>query len=140
VAESREPDAFDQAVRALRHADRSRAELDARLERQGIPVAEREEALARLERLGYLEDGRVARARAEQLAGRGSGDALIRHDLEQRGIGAETIEEALAALEPERERAARVVAQRGGGARTARYLASRGFAYDAVAEVVAPQE
>jgi regulatory protein len=133
-------DAFDQAVRALRHADRSRAELDERLARKGVPAAERAEALERLEQLGYLEDGRVARVRAEQLAGRGSGDALIRHDLERRGIGAETIEEALAALEPERERAARVVAQRGGGARTARYLASRGFAYEAVAELVAPED
>jgi regulatory protein len=140
LAASRESDAFDQAVRALRHADRSRAELDERLERKGVPAAERAEALARLERLGYLEDGRVARARAEQLAGRGSGDAFIRDDLERRGIAGEAIEEALAALEPERERAARVVAQRGGGARTARYLASRGFAYDAVAELVARED
>jgi regulatory protein len=133
-------EAFDQAVRALRHADRSRAELDARLERRGIAAAEREEALERLERLGYLGDGRVARTRAEQLAARGSGDALIRHDLERRGIAADEIEAALAALEPERDRAARVVAQRGAGARTARYLASRGFAAEAIAELVATED
>jgi regulatory protein len=135
----RETDAFETAVRALRAADRSAAELAQRLERRGVGEAEREQALERLERLGYVDDGRVARRRAEQLAGRGSGDALIRDDLERRGIAAELVEEALAGLEPERERASRIVAERGPGARTARYLASRGFGEDAVAALVAPQ-
>ena len=96
--------------------------------------------LERLGRLGYVDDARVARTRAEQLAARGSGDALIRDDLERRGIGGEAIEEALAELEPERERAARVVAQRGRGPRTARYLASRGFGEEAFAALIAPAE
>jgi regulatory protein len=124
----------------LRAHDRTAAEVDARLERHGVAPAERAEVLERLGRLGYVEDGRVARARAEQLAARGSGDALIRDDLERRGIDADSIEAALAGLEPERERAARVVAQRGRSARTARYLASRGFGEDALAALVAPQE
>jgi SOS response regulatory protein OraA/RecX len=93
--------------------------------------------LERLRRLGYVADDRVARTRAEQLAARGSGDALIRDDLERRGIDADAIAEALAGLEPERERAARVVAERGRSPRTARYLASRGFGEDAVAALVA---
>ena len=49
--------------------------------------------------------------RAEQLAERGSGDALIRDDLERRGVAAELVERALDALEPERERAARIAAR-----------------------------
>lgn len=130
-------DAFELAVRALGAHDRTAAELDARLERRGVSPEEREEALERLERLGYLDDARVARDRAAQLAGRGSGNALIRHDLEGRGIAVEAIEDALASLEPERDRAARIVAERGRSARTARYLVSRGFGEDAVSALVA---
>jgi regulatory protein len=130
-------DAFEIALRALAAHDRTAAELDARLERRGLPAEEREEALERLEQLGYIDDARVARDRAAQLADRGSGNALIRHDLEGRGIAAEAIEDALRALEPERVRAARVVATRGRSARTARYLASRGFGEDTVAALVA---
>jgi SOS response regulatory protein OraA/RecX len=107
------------ALRALRAADRSRAELDARLERQGIDEAERRETLDSLERLGYLDDERTAALRAERLADRGYGDAYIRADLERRGLPSEG---ALAALEPETERASRFTS-RGPG-----WLARRGFA------------
>lgn len=98
---------------------------------------ERERALETLERIGYVDDARFARGRAAQLAGRGSGDELIRHDLEGRGLSADEIEQALAELEPERERAARLVAERGPGAKTARWLAARGFGEDAVEAAVA---
>ena len=84
-----------------------------------------------------MDDERFARSRAEQLAARGSGDALIRHDLEGRGIAAEHVETALDALEPERERAARLAEQRGRSVKTARYLASRGFGADALEGLVA---
>jgi regulatory protein len=127
-------------VRALRGRDRSTAELDARLERRGVGEDERERALETLERIGYVDDARFARARAEQLAARGSGDELIRHDLEGRGLSADEIEGALAALEPEGERAARVVAERGPGVKTARWLAARGFGEDALEAAVAREE
>jgi regulatory protein len=140
VAARREVDAFDVAVRALRAHDRSAAELADRLERRGVGEATRAEALKRLERLGYLDDGRVARARAEQLAARGSGDAFIAADLERRGIDAELVRDVLEALEPEAERAARIVAERGATPKTARFLASRGFGEDAVAALVAAEE
>ena len=106
------------ALRALRTADRSRAELDARLERKGVTEAERAELLDELERLGYLDDERVAALRAARLAERGYGDAHIRADLQVRGL---PTEEALAQLEPEPERATRF-ARRG-----ASWLARRGF-------------
>ena len=128
------------AVRALRTRDRSAAELDARLARRGVGDAEREQTLETLERIGYVDDERFARTRAEQLAARGSGDALIRHDLESRGIADEAVEDALAELEPERERAARIVTQRGRSVKTVRYLASRGFGDDALVGVVARDE
>lgn len=131
---------LDIAIRALRHRDRSAAELEARLARRGVEEGERAEVLETLARLGYLDDARVACTRAEQLAARGSGDALIRHDLEGRGIDAELVEAAVAALEPESARAARIVEQRGPGVKTARYLASRGFGEDALHAVVAQEE
>jgi regulatory protein len=133
-------DALDEAFRALRFRDRSAAELDTRLERRGVDEAAREHALETLERIGYVDDVRFARTRAEQLAARGSGDALIRHDLDGRGISPEQVEEALATLEPERERAARITGQRGRSLKTARYLASRGFDADALEGIVAPEE
>lgn len=133
-------DAVEQAVRALRHHDRTSAELDARLAKRGVAAAEREQALRTLERIGYVDDERVARTRAEQLAARGSGDALIRHDLEGRGVAPEVVEAALSALEPERARAARIVEVRGRSLKTARYLGSRGFGADALEGVVAQEE
>jgi regulatory protein len=131
------PDAVEQALRALRHRDRSIAELDARLARRGVGDAEREQTLETLERIGYVDDERFARTRAEQLADRGSGDALIRHDLEQRGVPAELVEAAIDVLEPERERARRLVETRGATPKTARYLASRGFGEEALEGIVA---
>jgi regulatory protein len=131
------PDAVETALRALRARDRSTAELDARLDQRGIAEDARREALELLERVGYLDDGRFGLARAEALAGRGSGDALIRDDLERRGLGSDVIDAALAALAPERERAAAIVERRGRGAKTARLLAARGFGEDALEAAVA---
>jgi regulatory protein len=132
------PDAVATALRALRARDRTIAELDARLRERGVGESERRETLETLERVGYVDDARYAHGRAAALAARCSGDALIRHDLEGRGVAPELVEAALEALEPERERAAHAVARRGGGAGTARYLAARGFDAEVVADVVAP--
>jgi regulatory protein len=107
------------ALRALRAADRSRAELDARLQGAGVEEAERQETLDSLERLGYLDDARTAALRAARLAERGYGDAYIRAELERRGLPTEA---AVADLEPEAERATRFTS-RGPG-----WLARRGFA------------
>jgi regulatory protein len=109
----------DIALRALRAADRSRAELDERLAQKGVAAEARAAALDELERFGYLDDSRTAALRAERLAARGYGDAHIRAELERRGL---PVEDALAALEPEAERAGRFAAN--GPA----WLARRGFA------------
>lgn len=134
------PDAVETALRALRFRDRTTAELDARLEQRGVGEAEREQALETLERIGYVDDERFARGRAERLAERGSGDALIRDDLERRGVAAEIVESALAELEPERSRAARIVERRGPGDKTVRYLAAKGFGEDALEGIVARED
>lgn len=134
------PDAVEAALRALRFRDRTAAELSARLEQRGIGEVEREQALETLERIGYVDDERFARMRAKQLADRGSGDALIRDDLERRGLAADVVEPALGALEPERERVARIAERRGRSAKTARYLASRGFGEEALETLIAAEE
>ncbi len=132
-----ERNAVDIALRALSSRDRTVAELEARLAERGVSDTDCVDAIETLARAGYLDDRRVACARAASLAERGSGDALIRADLAHRGVAPELIEEALGTLEPERARAERVLARRGPGPRSVRYLASRGFSGDTLDEVVA---
>jgi SOS response regulatory protein OraA/RecX len=85
-----------------------------------------------LEHAGLLDDGRFASGRARSLAGRGYGDAAIRADLERRGVEHALAADAVAALEPEHERAARLVERRGPSRTSAAWLARRGFGEDAV--------
>ena len=125
------------ATRALARREHSRRSLGERLQRAGIAECEAEEILAELERLGLLDDRRFALERARVLAERGKGDAAIRFDLERSGVSASAVEEALARLDPERERAERLVGRRGATPATARLLAGRGFDEDVVAAVVA---
>jgi regulatory protein len=126
------------ATRALARREHSRRSLSDRLRRAGVTEIDADDALDELERVGLLDDGRFARERARVLAERGKGDAAIRVDLERAGLGSAEMAEALAELEPERERAARVVERRGTGPATARLLAGRGFGDDIVATLVAP--
>ena len=125
------------ATRALARREHSRLSLAERLQRAGIGEREAEEVLAELERLGLLDDGRFALERARVLAERGKGDAAIRFDLERAGVSASGVEEALARLDPERERAEGLVGRRGATPATARLLAGRGFDEDVVAAVIA---
>jgi regulatory protein len=125
------------ATRALARRDFSERELRERLRRAGVTPTEEQETLGALLRAGLVDDARFALMRAQALAERERGDTAIRFDLEQRGVAAEEIEAGLASLEPERDRAERVIARRGGGAATARLLARRGFDEDAVERAVA---
>jgi regulatory protein len=122
------PDAAELALRALRHRERTRHELDQRLERAGVTPDERAAALDRLTEVGLLSDDRFAEERARTLAGRGASDAMIRRELRRDGVDHAAVEQAIAQLESEHERAARVFERRGGGPRALRYLAGRGFA------------
>jgi regulatory protein len=115
------------ALRALRYSDYSRARLETRLAGRGTRADTRDDALATLEQAGLVDDARVADRRASALASRGFGDAAIRLKLEAEGLGPETVYEALAGLEAEPERARRLFSAQGGGAKTLRRLAARGF-------------
>jgi regulatory protein len=121
------PEPLEVATRALARRDYSERELRDRLARAGIDPDEAEAALVTLRDAGLLDDGRFAAQRAAGLVERGRGDAAIRFELERQGVSAELIEEAVASLEPERDRAERIVSRRGAGPKTARLLAQRGF-------------
>jgi len=132
--------ARDAAVRAVARRDHSRASLEARLERAGVRLRERGDAIDAATRAGLVDDARFAEARAKALADRGAGDLLVLGDLERNGVDDATAHAALATLEPEAVRASRIVASRGATARTLRYLAARGFSEDSLEGLVADLE
>ena len=131
--------AQEAALRALRHRDLSVHELDERLRARGYEEAERDEAIEALLRTGVVDDARYAESRARQLAGRGAGDALIRHTLARAGVEAADADDALLTVAPEIERARIVVERRGPGPKTARYLLGKGFSDEVVANAVASE-
>ncbi len=125
--ELRRAEALAVAGRALRRQDLSERGIAERLGRASVAPAAVAESLGVLARAGLVDDARFARTRAGNLAERGYGDAAIRYDLERQGVDPEVIQQALDSLEGEGERARRLVEHRGHGARTARYLAAKGF-------------
>ena len=128
-------DATELALRALRNRDRSRRDIEERLERAGIAEDERVRTLDDLSAAGLLSDDRFAHERGQQLAKRNASDALIRSDLRRHGIDAEVVEEIVDGLDPEEERAAEIFRRRGGGERALRYLAGKGFTRDSLASL-----
>jgi regulatory protein len=132
--ELRRSQALADAVRVLRHRDVSRRKLDERLQQRGARDSTRQEALDALERAGLVDDARVASGRARSLAGRGYGDAAIRFALEGEGIDAAHVEAALDALDPERERAKRLLAG-GRDPKALRRLAAKGFEAETLSDV-----
>ena len=125
-------DPVELAARALRYRDRSRSQIDERLARAGVEDAHRADALAALERIGYVDDVRYAGRRAESLAERGYGDEAISALLAADGVAPAVAADAVAALRPEAERAAALVARLGASPRTAARLARKGFGAEAV--------
>ncbi|MDX6508494.1 MAG: RecX family [Gaiellaceae bacterium] len=128
----RRSEALASATKALRHRDVSSARLTQRLEAAAVAPAVRADALEVLARAGLVDDERFAERRSEALAERGFGDEAILHDLERQGVPAELREQAVATLADETVRARGIVARRGAGPRTARYLAAKGFGEDAL--------
>ena len=127
------------ATRALARREHTVQSLRERLLRAGVDEADAAAALEELQRVGLVDESRFARERARVLAERGKGDTAIRFELERAGLDGDEIEGAVARLEPERERATRVVERRGATSATARLLASRGFDEAVVEAVVAPE-
>jgi SOS response regulatory protein OraA/RecX len=131
VAGRRHVDALTFAGRALEGRDLSVTALTQRLRRAGVEEGEIAETIVRLTTAGYLDDGRVSLERARRLSERGYGDAAIDARLRREGIGREARAAALAELEPEPTRAARLAAGLD-AKRLAATLSSRGFAEDSI--------
>jgi SOS response regulatory protein OraA/RecX len=134
--ELRRSEALAVAAKTLRRRDASTRDLEARLQRRGVPSPARADALELLTAAGLVDDARLANATAEALARRGWGDAAIAYRLEQLGVDADAAASAQALLEPEEARATRIVETRGRSRRTAAYLARRGFSEDTVERVL----
>jgi SOS response regulatory protein OraA/RecX len=113
--ELRRAEAMSRAARALSARDRSRGELETRLDAAGVSEA----------------------ARARDMARRGYGDAAIRSDLRLKRIDSETIAGAIEALDPEPERAARATDGKELTPALLRRLASRGFSRDTLEDLAA---
>jgi regulatory protein len=139
MAEGGDP-AYDRALRLLAARPRSRAKLRERLLAAGHALAEVDAALARAERIGYLDDRGYARNRADALA-RTHAPTAIARKLVADGIATELAEEAVARLGADPAALARsLLEQRFGAgsldekaaARAARFLAGRGFDEDLI--------
>jgi SOS response regulatory protein OraA/RecX len=130
--ELRSREALRKASRLLARRDLSEQGLRDELARRRVAPAARQETILRLVEAGAVDDERLARRRAEVLASRGAGNAFIRADLDAKGLDPGLVDDALAALEPEAERARRITEARGTGPATARFLARRGFDGDCI--------
>jgi regulatory protein len=124
------------ASRALARRDVSAAELDARLERARVAPSVAADIAGTLERAGLVDDERFAAGRAESLAARGWGDAAIVVRLEAVGVDEAVARVAVAALEPEAERARALVERESDPVRQARLLARRGFGEETLESVL----
>ena len=133
--ELRRAKALAAAKRSLAASGRSERALERRLALAGHSAAAREDAIASLGRAGIVDDARLAENRAELLARRGYGDAGIRADLRRRLISSDIVADAVAALEPELERAQRLLAGQSLTPALLRRLSGRGFSRDTLEEV-----
>jgi SOS response regulatory protein OraA/RecX len=125
--ELRRSDAIGVAVRALRYGDQSRSRLEARLTGRGATPEARRAALESLEQAGLVDDARLAANRARSLAERGFGDAAIRFRLGGEGLARDLVEDAVGELEPEVERARRLLGDGLVSPQALRRLAAKGF-------------
>lgn len=125
--------ALQRAVRHLAARDLSLQSLVERLVSDGYSQSEAADAVEALHARGLLDDGTLARHRAELLADRGLGDEVIAARLLAQGIGRELVDEAVLGLPPERERACAVVSTgRRSPRQAAALLSRRGFSEDSI--------
>ena len=108
-AELRRAEALRMAGRQIARGDVPRQRLEDRLLSRGVRPADAAAAADTLERAGAVDDERLARARASNLAERGWGNAAIIARLMEAGLSAEATQGAVAELASEPVRAARLV-------------------------------
>lgn len=139
------------ALDYIAYQARTEDEVRRKLARKGFPDEVADEAVARMEELGYLDDESYARAYARgRLAGRGHGPQRIRNDLRKRGVAAKTIDAVLeevveqddlreTALRHGRKRWLRLASEQDPRKRRKKlsdFLMRRGYGFDLIREVV----
>ena len=137
--------AYQAGLRLLTYRPRSRQEVQQRLARQFSAQAV-QQALSRLEGRRYLDDAAFARFwRESREAHRPRSAALIRRELEQRGVAREVTEAAIAGLDDDdsayragrrRLRALQGVDEVAFRRRLGDYLRRRGFSFGLVRRAV----
>ena len=95
------------ALRLLTTRARTRAELARRLEERGFAAAAVAEAVARLERVGLVDDAALSADVAESRAARGLDAPAIALELRDRGVDPAVAERAAQAAVPDELRAER---------------------------------
>ncbi|MEX2464997.1 MAG: RecX family transcriptional regulator [Gaiellaceae bacterium] len=125
-------DALHRAGRALARRPLSEQRLEERLERQGLAPDARRNAVTRLKASGLVDDAKLARGRADSLAGRGWGNSAIAARLAADGFAESAARGAIETLEPEMERAVALVVNVPDRRKAWALLARRGFAPDSV--------
>ncbi|GMU61085.1 MAG: hypothetical protein AMXMBFR34_28480 [Myxococcaceae bacterium] len=126
-------DAYQHALSLLGRRERTTQELRAALLAKGHPEAEVEPAIARVQALGYLDDARVAQARARRQLPEGRSRADVTRRLVAHGVSEDVArratEEAARDVDHHDEASARafIARRRVTGLKAARLLASRGY-------------
>jgi regulatory protein len=106
------PTCYNQALKLLASRPHFRAELAAKLARRGYPPEEVEAALDLLTDRHLLDDPAAAAGFVAGRVGKGEGRARIAAELRQRGVGGDTVAQALSALPEDDGPAAREAAAR----------------------------
>ncbi|MDD2893962.1 MAG: regulatory protein RecX [Halothiobacillaceae bacterium] len=97
--ETETPDAHALALRLLIRREHASGELARKLQQRGVSREQAHEALAELAEQGWQSDTRFAAQFARDHAARGDGPLKIRAAMQQRGVSASLIDEALRELD-----------------------------------------
>ena len=131
------------AARLLARAPRTEADLEERLIGLGYRRETAAAAVARCRELGWVGDAAYARERARALRARGAGSLKIGADLAARGLSealiAAAVEESREG-EPEIVWARRALHPRRDRRRAWRFLSTRGFPDDVLADLLGDPE
>jgi regulatory protein len=145
--------ALDVALRFLAHRPRSEHEVRQRLRRAGVDAPEVDRVLAQLREHGLVNDADFALMWVEQRQTlRPRGARLLRAELRQRGVDAQSADAAASSVEPSAEQSAYQAAlkrarqlastpradadERAFKHRLSQFLARRGFDWTTIAPVV----
>lgn len=139
----RKLDAYQQAIVLLEARERTEHELRRGLASRGHSEPEVEAAVARVRELGYLDERRVAEARARRGFAEDRSTADVAARLARSGVEEGVLRRAVAEISQESghtdEAAARALLRkrRLSGAKAARLLASRGFEEELIRRILA---